>query len=32
MNNTELLSVEEVKEKLLSLQYIQDELKNWEAK
>ncbi len=25
-NNTELLSVEEVKEKLLSLQYIQDEL------
>ena len=30
-NNTELLSVEEVKEKLLSLQYIQDELKNWEA-
>ena len=31
-NNTELLSVEEVKEKLLSLQYIQDELKNWEAK
>lgn len=26
-NNTELLSVEQVKEKLLSLQYIQDELK-----
>lgn len=31
-NNTELLGVEEVKEKLLSLQYIQDELKNWEVK
>ena len=31
-NNTELLDVEQVKEKLLSLQYIQNELKNWEAK
>ena len=31
-SNTELLDVEQVKEKLLSLQYIQDELKNWEAK
>ena len=31
-NNTDLLDVEQVKEKLLSLQYIQDELKNWEAK
>ena len=31
-NNTELLTVEEVKEKLLALKYIQDELKNWEAK
>lgn len=31
-SNTELLNVEQVKEKLLSLQYIQDELKNWEAK
>ncbi len=29
-NNTELLTVEEVKEKLLSLKYIQDELANWE--
>ena len=28
-SNTELLDVEQVKEKLLSLQYIQDELKNW---
>lgn len=28
-NNTELLSVEEVKEKLLTLQYIRDELENW---
>ena len=31
-SNTELLNVEQVKEKLLSLQYIQNELKNWEAK
>ncbi len=29
-NNTELLTVEEVKAKLLSLQYIQDVLANWE--
>lgn len=29
-NNTELLNVEQVKEKLLSLQYIRDELKSWE--
>lgn len=29
-NNTELLSVEEVKEKLLSLEYIQKELRSWE--
>ena len=31
-NNTELLDVEQVKEKLLSLQYIRDELKQWSAK
>ncbi|MBR1983305.1 MAG: polysaccharide biosynthesis protein [Clostridia bacterium] len=30
-NNTELLSVEQVKETLLSLQYIQDEIANLEA-
>ena len=29
-NNTELLTVEQVKEKLLSLQYIRDELAAWE--
>lgn len=29
-NNTQLLSVEQVKDKLLSLAYIRDELKNWE--
>lgn len=29
-NNTVLMTVEEVKEKLLSLKYIQDELANWE--
>lgn len=29
-NNTELLDVEQVKEKLLSLQYIRDELAAWE--
>ncbi|MBM6686971.1 hypothetical protein H9X89_15525, partial [Faecalicatena contorta] len=29
-SNTELLDVERVKEKLLSLKYIQDELKEWE--
>ncbi len=31
-NNTKLLSVEQVKEKLLSLQYIRDELAAWENK
>ncbi len=31
-NNTELLTVEQVQEKLLSLQYIRDELAAWEAK
>ena len=31
-NNTELLTVEQVKEKLLSLEYIRDELAAWEAK
>ena len=31
-NNTEILSVEQVKEKLLSLDYIREELKNWENK
>lgn len=30
-NNTELLNVEQVKTKLLSLQYIRDELAAWEA-
>lgn len=29
-NNTELLQVEQVKEKLLSLQYIRDEIAQWE--
>lgn len=29
-NNTDLLNVEEVKEKLLSLSYIQNEIKGWE--
>ena len=29
-NNTELLNVDQVKEKLLSLQYIQDEIATWE--
>lgn len=29
-NNTELLTVEQVKDKLLSLKYIQDELAGWE--
>lgn len=29
-NNTELLTVEEVKKKLLSLEYIRNELANWE--
>ena len=31
-NNTEILDVEQVKEKLLSLEYIREELKNWENK
>ena len=30
-NNTELLSVSQVKDKLLSLQYIRDEIAAWEA-
>ena len=29
-NNTQLLDVEQVKEKLLKLSYIQDELKEWQ--
>ena len=29
-SNTEILDVEQVKEKLLSLQYIRDELAEWE--
>ncbi|MGE7770789.1 polysaccharide biosynthesis protein [Viridibacillus arvi] len=28
-NNTKILSVKEIREKLLELQYIQDELRNW---
>ena len=31
-NNTEILGVEQVKEKLLSLEYIRQELENWENK
>lgn len=31
-NNTELLTVEETKEKLLSLSYIRDEIKAWEER
>ena len=31
-NNTELLTVEQVQEKLLSLQYIRDEIAKWEGK
>lgn len=31
-NNTELLNVEQVKEKLLSLKYIRDELEEWNKK
>ena len=31
-SNTQLLNVEQVQEKLLSLQYIRDELAAWEAK
>jgi len=31
-NNTELLTVQQIKEKLLTLKYIQDELKAWESR
>ena len=31
-NNTDLLSVEEVKAKLLQLSYIQEELKKWQER
>jgi len=31
-SNTELLSVEQIKEKLLTVKYIQDELKAWESR
>lgn len=31
-NNTKILSVQEIKEKLLQLDYIQEELKNWEGR
>ena len=31
-NNTKILNVEEIKEKLLTLEYIQDELKDWQRK
>lgn len=31
-NNTELMNVEQVKEKLLTLSYVQDELKEWKNK
>ncbi len=31
-NNTELLTVEQVKEKLLTLEYIRNEIKEWESK
>ena len=31
-SNTQLLAVEQIKEKLLSLKYIQDELKAWESR
>ena len=31
-NNTELLTVEQVKEKLLTLRYIQDEIAQWEER
>jgi len=31
-NNTQLLNVEQVKQKLLSLQYIRDELAAWESR
>ena len=31
-NNTDLLTVEQVKEKMLELQYIKDELAEWESR
>lgn len=31
-NNTELMNVEQVKEKLLSLSYVQNELKDWKSR
>ena len=31
-SNTELMTVEQVQQKLLTLQYIQDELAAWEAR
>ncbi|MEG1107177.1 MAG: UDP-glucose 4-epimerase, partial [Eubacterium sp.] len=31
-NNTELLNVEQVKDKLLTIQYIRDEIAAWEKK
>ena len=31
-NNTELLDVEQVKAKLLELEYVQEELKAWEER
>ena len=31
-SNTELLDIDQVKEKLLSLQYIRDEIAKWEAR
>jgi len=31
-NNTKILNVEEVKEKLLTLQYIRDEIESWKAR
>ena len=31
-NNTEILNVEQVKEKLLALSYIQNEIKAWEER
>ena len=31
-NNTTILNVEQVKEKLLSLKYIRDEIREWESK
>ena len=31
-NNTTILDVEQVKEKLLSLKYIRDEIREWESK